>query len=69
MNLRQHKRAARLYALAVIASMDCGGAEGEDQDAVVDLAIEDARRKIRAATGGVILGSLQACIDFVRENP
>jgi len=69
MNRSQTRRAARLYVLAVIAWMDEGGADTEEEVAVVSAAIDRARDELeRAAPGAPPLSSLRDIVAYVKAE-
>jgi hypothetical protein len=69
LNQRQVARAARLYSLAKVAQMDTGGCESDVQDAVVELAVSNARRDLELqGFGGTELHGLQQIIDVVKNG-
>lgn len=62
-------RAARLYALAMVAHTDLGGAASEEQEGVIEHAHTKARADLeRMGYDYGALGSLQACIDAAKAE-
>ncbi|KVN83439.1 hypothetical protein [Burkholderia ubonensis] len=69
MNKRTTARAARLYSLALAALMDNGGAETEEEAAVVQAASDAAEAKLAAmglTVGDVV--TLQHCIALAKAR-
>jgi hypothetical protein len=63
------KRAARLYSLAQVAFLDCGGSETDLQADVQMQAIRSARQSLRQMGYDYsTLGSLQNCIDAALKS-
>jgi ribosome-associated translation inhibitor RaiA len=69
MNKLTLTKAARLYSIAMVAHMDQGGAETEEEAAVVQAAMDAANRKLE--TMGLTLSdvpTLQHCIALAKQN-
>lgn len=69
MNKSQVKRAALLYRHAIVACIDCGDAESEEENAVMELAIEKATRELEKL--GFNPGScatIQECIAIAKDG-
>ncbi len=63
------KRAAKLFEFAQVASYDTGGASNIIEGEVMELAIENARKKLnRNGYGGLELASISACIEAAQEE-
>jgi hypothetical protein len=63
------RRAARLYALSMVAHTDCGGAATAEQMDVIDCANQKARAELaRLGHDYGALGSLQDCIDAAMRD-
>jgi len=69
MNKLTLTKAARIYAIAMVAGMDTGGAETEEEIEVTQAAMDAANRKLE--TMGLTLSdvpTLQHCIALAKRN-
>ncbi len=67
---RQLDRAARLYGLAVLSNQDAGGAETDEEQRVMQRAIDAAGEALtRLGYMPAELATISACIDAARETP
>jgi hypothetical protein len=68
MNKRTLQRAARIYELAVVALMDEGGTETDDETAVCVAAVENARHRLEAmGLHFSEVATLQQCIEAAKR--
>lgn len=69
MNKPTLAKAARIYAIAMVASMDAGGAQNEEEAVVMAAAIREACGKL--ATMGLTIAdvaTLRDCIALAKRN-
>jgi len=68
MNKRTLNRAARIYSLAIIAHMDAGGAENEEESEVCEVAARMAQAKLEAmGLSSTDVPTLQHCIALAKR--